>query len=284
MSFGKIILELVTVKRKKNNHLLENKVSEKDGGFVFQAILSHSVVWEIKDGHSNFNPKDTYAVLHQLDLFPDIKTISGDATLTYIILSEAAILKRKFDLASEIIKKTVNPKYGEEIEKLLTSSGNISTSDKIEINNKYFKNTYYSIKLTTNKIVFREVSTSSLSSGSPSITLKASTSLVESAFGKTVGTWSKFNLKIDGSSSLTIPGEKLSTMSAYDQIEKREDEIFKTLIPSVVLSFKADSVSVETYSNRSSGVAVIVDADYDSLFNKETKDLDKEKTETEKKI
>ena len=73
----------------------------KDGGFVFQAILSYRLTWQIVDGETRFDQKNVNARLHQVDVFPDLKFMQGWATLNYAVLSEVTLLKRKIDLATE---------------------------------------------------------------------------------------------------------------------------------------------------------------------------------------
>ena len=95
-----------------------DEASAKDGGFVFQAIISHDVKWEIVNGETKIDPKKINSTLHQVDVFPDIKLSEGSALSTYVMLSEVNILKRKFELASEALKKRIRPEYRQEIESL----------------------------------------------------------------------------------------------------------------------------------------------------------------------
>ena len=44
-----------------------DEASAKDGGFVFQAIVSHEVKWEIEDGETKIDPKKIL-VIHVLFL------------------------------------------------------------------------------------------------------------------------------------------------------------------------------------------------------------------------
>jgi hypothetical protein len=57
-----------------------------------------------------------------------------------VVLSEVNILKRKFELASEAIKKRINLEYAKELEEL-TKSGE-SFAKISELNQKHFKNTF----------------------------------------------------------------------------------------------------------------------------------------------
>jgi hypothetical protein len=251
-------------------------VAAKDGGFIFQAIISHDIKWEIVNGETKIDPKWVNSFLHQIDVFPDIKFTEGHATSTYVILSEVNILKRKFELASEAIKKIINPNYASEITALHNEG--LSNQKKFELNSKYFNNTYFEANLVTDKIVLREVSTSGLDTGSPKITLKVSTGMVNTLDGKPIQTWEKMKVKIDGSKSIIIPGvgeNSISTIKEYDDIENINDLIFRTILPSLILEYKGDRVAIETYSNRSSQLGVSTSIDYNNLFNVE--DVTKQK-------
>lgn len=241
-------------------------VSAKDGGFVFQAIISHAVKWEIDNGETRIDPKKIDAMLHQVDVFPDMKFTGGNALLTYVMLSEVNILKRKFELASEAIKKRIKPEYAEEI----SAESQISAQNRRMLNEKYFKNTYYEVNLTTDHLVLREVSTSGLDSGAPKITLKLSTGMVDTLDGQPTGTWERFNLKVDGTSSITIAGNgagSLSEIREKDNVENIDELIFRTIVPSLILDFRGDAVSIDTYSNRSAQAAFGAKIDYKNLFN-----------------
>jgi hypothetical protein len=247
-----------------------DEVGAKDGGFVFQAIISHEVKWEIYNGETRIDPKGINCVLHRLDLFPDLNFTEGFATSTYVILSEVNLLKRKFDLASEAIKKRLSPEYAQELEAL----GKAGTTEvkKQEINLKYFKGTYFEAVLKTNKIVLREVSSSGLDSGAPSVTLKISTGMVDTLDGAPTGSWENISLSVSGTKRLRIDNtteEKLSEIREFDEVENVNDLVFRTIIPSLILQFKGDSVAIDTYSNRSAEVAVGASVDYENLFNVE---------------
>ena len=195
------------------NRLFESNngsASAKDGGFVFQAIVSHKIQWKIVEGLTVFDPKHVNTELHTLDVFPDIKLKDGYATSTYVLLSEVNILKRKFDLASEAIKKILNPEYA----KYVNDPENVGLSnDKLQaMNHEYFSKTSYDISLLTNHIVLREVSTSGLVSGSPRITLKISTGMVDTLDGKRTPTWEAFRINIGGSYRGTIGSDKIATI------------------------------------------------------------------------
>lgn len=243
-----------------------DEASAKDGGFVFQAIVSHEIKWEIENGETRIDPKKINGFLHQVDVFPDIKFTDGTALSTYVILSEVNILKRKFEIASEAIKKRIKPEYASEF------SGEVASLKLKELNEKHFKNTYYEATLKTDHIVLREVSTSGLDSGRPKITLKLSTGMVDTLDGQPTGTWDRFSLTVDGSATLSIAGigeDSLSTIKERDNVENVDDPIFRTIVPSLILEFKGDAVSIDTYSNRSTQVAFGATIDYDNLFNVE---------------
>lgn len=254
--------------------LLEDKYGEeagaKDGGFVFQAIISHEVKWEIRDGEVKIDPKKINCTLHQVDVFPDIRFTNGSATSTYVILSEVNILKRKFEMASEAVKKRINPQYRQELETLLQTGE--TALQRQELNQKYFKNTYFEASLKTNRVVLREVSSSGIDSGSPRITLKLSTGMVDSLDNTPINSWDSFILNVDGSASITITNsgeDPISTIQETDSVENVNDLIFRTIIPSLVLEFKGDRVAIDSFTNRSARVASTLETDYDNLFNVE---------------
>lgn len=254
-------------RKSKMNELLESysgNTSAKDGGFVFQAIVSNSVSWSIKNGETVIDPKRIFCTLHQVDVFPDITLQSGEAGLAYVLLSEVNILKRKFELASEAIKKRIFPEYADAIASEIKSSADLK-----KVNDRFFNNTFFDVELTTDRLVLREVSTSGLDSGSPSITLKISTGMVDNLDGESIGTWDKFKIKVDGSATFEITNdlERISQIIEYDSVERVDDIIFRTIVPSLSLNFKGDRVSIDTYTNRSADVASILDTDYDNLFS-----------------
>jgi hypothetical protein len=88
----------------------------KDGGFIFQAILNYDLSWSIVDGRVELDQKNIQGWLKQVDVFPDMQFSEGYATLTYVILSEVNLLKRKFELASEAIKRLINSDYAKEMD------------------------------------------------------------------------------------------------------------------------------------------------------------------------
>lgn len=95
-----------------------DEISSKDGGFIFQAILNYDLSWSIIDGETALDQKNIQGWLKQVDVFPDMRFDEGHATLTYVILSEVNLLKRKFELASEAIKRLLNPDYAREMDGL----------------------------------------------------------------------------------------------------------------------------------------------------------------------
>ena len=341
------------------NLIFENQkasAAEKDGGFVFQAEISHSLTFYISDGFIvldprssfPFNKNDLYATLHQVDLFPDLNTKSGTATLTYVILSEINLLARKFELAAEKIKQKINPYYlesseeGSDFEEAqnippdrvdaaqavvqrpdssqpgtqpisriqpggqtalqnpgeinvapdqaegaedvapptsasnktyyadefgeLQKSGKLTRAKRKELNEKYFKGSNFKVTLMTDHIILREISTNSLQGGKPSITLKISTALADEAFGESIDNKEKFSIKVTSSintdvktriievTELTLTGEDVIGTGSmiYDEVDKQEEKIFETILPSILLTFDCDSLPVETFTNRSS--------------------------------
>jgi hypothetical protein len=315
----------------------------RDGGFIFQAILSYDLRWSIIDGDTAFDQDKVLGQLHRVDAFPDMQFNEGYATLSYVILSEVNLLKRKIDLASEIIKKKLNPEYAaaflkpkeEKIEqfvfpdqtafdppknpelgepqkrlpepqkqlgpgqkqlgpgqkmlepgqKMLPAGEEpVAESEQIthltaaqikELNEKYFKGTRYDIVFTATNIVLREVSTSGIDSGRPTVTLKLSTGMVDTLDGQAINNWNNFKVVATGqgqSIEINNTGEDpISKIMAYDTIENSNELIFRTILPSLILEFAGDRAQIDTYSNRSSLVAIRSTIDFESLFEPETK-------------
>jgi hypothetical protein len=313
----------------------------KDGGFVFQTILSYRLTWQIVDGETRFDQKNVNARLHQVDAFPDLKFMSGYATLNYAVLSEVTLLKRKIDLATEYIKGVVSEGYfnelnggdqieeepapedqkllpgGEEPKRLNQGQAMLNPGQKMldqgqkmlnqgqamlpagdvqesvvwtsaqrkEINDKYFKGTVIDVVFEANNIVLREVSSSSLDSGNPGVTLKLSTGMVDTLDGKPINSWDNFKVTANfrdsegNKTSKVIDNQSnppISRAIVFDSIDNDNELIFRTILPSVLLEFKGDAVKIDTYSNRSNQVAVRSSVDFDNLFNY---DSGKKKTE-----
>lgn len=393
----------------KAKKLFEKDASSlKDGGFIFQAIISHNLSFDIKDGYVVVAASTSYpfdkskinATLHQVDLFPDLRTESGTATLTYVILSEVNTLARKFELAAEAVKRNLinpaveverepvedetpgpddeiqgggvlqlnpppedktkvnvhipnrpeleqgktkttiditqkgetgnlslgrgnsnlltggktNPQlnspkgnpalgqpegrtpipplgesiqeakqgknkvtifYKDEVERL-EKEGRLTRSEIKRLNALFFKNTLYTVDLTTKDLHLREISTSGLDSGAPQIVLKISTSLQSEAFGKTVPTFENFKLVVSGLTSITVTGAEVANLEIFDPVEKKNDTIFRTILPSLILRFKTDVVPVETFSNKSSEIAANQGITYKDIF-----EFDEEREEVE---
>jgi hypothetical protein len=237
----------------------------KDGGFVFQAIVSHNVQWSIVNGEVKLSTDKIRSILHQVDVFPDMNFKEGWATSTYVTLSEVNILKRKFELASEAIKKLVNPEYS----KFLSDNGikkSLLNKEYSELTKKYFENTSYDVQLLTNNIVLREVSTSGLDSGTPKITLKLSTGMVDTLDGSPIGSWDSFKLNVAGPTNLKLTGDELSSISEYDSIDNMNEIIFRTILPSVTLDFVGDRVSIDRFSSRSAQSMIGSNIDFDNIF------------------
>lgn len=318
----------------------------KDGGFVFQTILSYKITWQIVDGETRFDQKNVNARLHQVDAFPDLKFMQGWATLNYAVLSEVTLLKRKIDLATEYIKGVVSEGYFNELkggdrmevekpdpedQKLLTGgeeqkllpgggeqkalnqgqkmlnpgqkmlnqgqvmlpAGEVkeaviwTSAQRKEINDKYFKGTLIDVSFEANNIVLREVSASSLDSGNPGVTLKLSTGMVDTLDGKPINSWDNFKVTATYTDKERNRVEKvidnkstppISRAIMFDSIDNDNELIFRTILPSVLLEFRGDSVKIDTYSNRSNQVAVRSNMDVDNIFTYES---GKKKTEIE---
>ena len=252
----------------------------KDGGFVFQATVSHEVNWEIVNGESRIDPKRINSRLHRVDVFPDMKFTEGWATSTYVVLSEVDLLTRKFKLASEAVKKRISPEYRKQLEGL---GKNASSSKLAELTALHFNNTYFEVSAIADHIVLREVSSSSIDSGVAKLTLKISTGLVDTLDGKSIKSWDNFKIKIDGSRSMVIrnDSEPIASIKEWDPVEKIEDSVFQTIMPSVILEFKGDKVPIDTYSNRSSGILVNSIVDYQNMFDVSDKPSTKEEASHE---
>jgi hypothetical protein len=335
-----------------------DETSIKDGGFIFQAILNYDLNWSIVDGHVSLDQKNIQGWLKQVDAFPDMRFNEGYATLTYVLLSEVNLLKRKFELASEAIKRIINPNYAREMDgetlstddsqevpkpvdgemdketlalpepekqkqlgpgqtmlnqgqsmlnqgqsmlnqgkprlnqgqsmlnagqKLLPGSTSESvinevlyttklTSNQIEaINDKYFKGTSFDVTFVANNIVLREVSTSGLDTGSPGVTLKLSTGMVDTLDGKAINSWDNFKVVVTSRLNTVVIDNsstpKISEILVYDAIDNSNELIFRTILPSVILEFKGDRVKIDNYSSRSSQISVRSNIDFDNLFN-----------------
>jgi hypothetical protein len=325
-----------------------DEIRLRDGGFIFQAILSYDLLWAIVDGETVFDQKDVSARLHQVDAFPDMKFQEGYATLTYVILSEVNLLKRKIDLANEEIKKRINPDYAAAFEAVIAGeplppetepekteepeepknpevpglpepqkglgkgqegldagqgqldqgqpqldkgqdqlnpgqkglpkpigesarTTYLTAAQRKELNDRYFSGTRFSVRFTTNRTVLREVSTSGIDSGNPRVTLKLSTGMVTTLDGAEINSWEGFSVAVSGGlTNNFIIDEKseppISKIIVYDPIENVNEQIFKTILPSLSLEFKGDAVQIDTYSNRSSQVAIKSTINFDSLF------------------
>ncbi len=247
------------------NEAYSTETSAKDGGAIFQAIVSHNLSWEIKNGDTVFNQDKINSILHRVDVFPDLNYKEGYATSTYYILSEVNILKRKFDLATESIKKQISSEYAAEIKS--------NPDGYSKITDQYFANTNFLVNFTTDKLTLREVSSSGIDSGSPSIVLKISTGLVDQLDGNKVETWNKFNVKVSGGGiNLNINNKSnspISKLMEYDEIDNKWDIVFQTILPSTVIEFIGDKVGIERYGSRSNVASFKSKVDVESLF-KET--------------
>jgi len=401
MKSGKTIDVPETEKRKMHN-LFEgaDDAAIKDGGFVFQAILSYDMRWSIVDGEAKYDQRWVEGKLHQVDIYPDLKFMEGYATLNYVILSEVNLFKRKLDLATEYIKMAFSKAYADEMNGIVATqpdqtngpitggipdvvdpdpddlanidftdalnktnqqtaaqvgnSGEISgtttagelgkgqaqlgeninesnlpatttaaglpatttaaglpatTTDaslpaatdepeskesepvKVEttppatkipltveqkkaINDKYFKNTNIKITFKADRIVLREISTSSVESSKPTCTLKLSTGMVDTLDGQSINSWDNFKVYASGGlfDGMTIDNKTeppISKATMYDPVDNLSELIFMTLLPSLLLEFSGDSVKIDTYSNRSAQVGFKANIDFDGIFKEQ---------------
>jgi hypothetical protein len=270
--------------------------SIKDGGFIFQAIINCDLRWSIIDGQVSFNQNNIQGWLKQVDVFPDMQFNEGYSTLTYVTLSEVNILKRKFELAGEALKRIINPTYAKEMTGEIVDTetppppteGNLNpensaekvdevlynsqlTSEKKQsVNDKYFRGTTFDVIFTINGIVLREVSTSGLDSGSPTVTLKLSTGMVDTLDGRPINSWDNFKVSVSsGADTWSVTNQsdpKISEILVYDPVDNVNELIFRTIVPSLLLEFKGDRVKIDNYSNRSSQISVRSNIDFDNLF------------------
>lgn len=226
------------------------EVSAKDGGIVFQAIVSHSMSWNIVNGQASFKQYKVNTKIHKIDVFPDLNFTEAKATSTYYILNEAIILKQKLDLLTEAIKKKLVSNYAGE---LMRQSGNNVTmiTDTMinEVSHTYFDGTSFTVNITSKDVVFRGVS-SRLDSGRPSIVFKASTHMVDTLENQTIDNWANINMTVSGNgASLVINNTsepKISQIQEYDRIQKRiEPSLVETILPSLILEFKGDSINTQ---------------------------------------
>lgn len=392
MKSGKTIDVPETEKRKMHN-LFEgaDDAAIKDGGFVFQAILSYDMRWSIVEGEAKYDQRWVEGKLHQVDIYPDLKFMEGHATLNYVILSEVNLFKRKLDLATEYIKMAFSKAYADEMNGIVATqpdqtngpitggipdvvdpdpddlanidftdalnktnqqtaaqvgnSGEISgtttsgelgkgqaqlgeninesnlpatttaaglpatTTDaslpaatdeperkesepvKVEttppatkipltveqkkaINDKYFKNTNIKITFKADRIVLREISTSSVESSTPTCTLKLSTGMVDTLDGQSINSWDNFKVYASGGlfDGMTIDNKTeppISKATMYDPVDNLSELIFMTLLPSLLLEFSGDSVKIDTYSNRSAQVGFKANIDFDGIFKEQ---------------
>jgi hypothetical protein len=274
-----------------------DEISSKDGGFIFQSIVDYSLSWSIVDGETVIDQNTISGWLNRVDIFPDMQFTEGSATLTYVILSEVNLLKRKFELASEAIKRLINPQYAKEMEggqpenkenqnlpepvednlKLDNNELNevlfttkLTSAQINEINNRYFKNTKYTVNFKIDNLVLREVSTSGLDTGSPNITLKLSTGMVDTLDGTAINNWDNFKVSVSGPQLITLTNTtepKISEILVYDPIENINELIFRTIVPSLILDFRGNKTQIDNYSKRSTQVSVRSTIDFDNLFN-----------------
>ena len=143
------------------------------------------------------------------------------------------------------------------------------------LNEKYFKGTKYDIVFTVNNLVLREVSTSGLDSGKPTVTLKLSTGMVDTVDGKEINNWNNFKIVIMGNGvSMTIDNteeDPISKIVTYDPVDNMTEPIFRTILPSLIIDFTGDRVAIESFTNRSSEVAIRSAIDFDGLFEPDSK-------------
>jgi len=244
------------------------EVSAKDGGILFQTILSHNLNFNIVNGNIKFEQYKVDTTLHELDVFPDLNFTKASATSTYYILSEAVILKQKLDLLTEYLKKQLVRDYEQDL--LSSTNNNINNLTDTIINSstsKYFEGTNFKVNIGTKRLVFRGVA-SSLDSGIAKVVLKASTHMVDTLENQTIDNWKNVNLSVSGNgANLQINDSNgISNIKEYDRVDGRmENSLIELLLPSIIISLKGDSVETSK----------IWSGDEESLNNLLSKHIDK---------
>lgn len=164
--------------------------------------------------------------------------------------------------------KILPPAVGESVQEIRQ----LTAAQKQAINDKYFKGASFDVVFTIDKVVLREVSTSGLDSGNPSVTLKLSTGMVDTLDGKKINSWNGFKVVVTGDgANLTIDNtgdDPISKITTLDEGNVTE-QIFLTIPPSLILEFAGDKVAIDSFSSRSSQVAVRSAIDFDNLFEPE---------------
>lgn len=246
-------------------------VSARDGGVIFQVILSHDISWSISEGQTKFEQYKVNTTIHEIDVFPDLNFKKGSATSTYYILSEAVLLKQKLDLLTEFIKKQLVKDYEDEVLSMASNRyENITDLIIKESTEKYFKGTNFKVNIKTNRLVFRGVA-SSLDSGSPKIVLKASTHMVDTLENQTIDNWGNVNLNVSGNgANLTITqgsNIRISEIREYDRVENKfENSLVELILPSLILKFTGDPVETEKiWSGDEEASANLLDSQIEKL-------------------
>ena len=150
----------------------------------------------------------------------------------------------------------------------------LTVEQKKAINDKYFRNTNIKITFKADRIVLREISTSSVESSTPTCTLKLSTGMVDTLDGQSINSWDNFKVYASGGlfDGMTIDNKTeppISKATMYDPVDNLSELIFMTLLPSLLLEFKGDSVKIDTYSNRSAQVGFKAEIDFDGIFKEQ---------------
>lgn len=255
-------------------------VSAKDGGVIFQVILSHDISWNIVDGITKFEQYSVNTAIHEIDVFPDLNFKKAQATSTYYILSEAVLLKQKLDLLTEYVKKQLVKDYEEQL--MSQASNRVENVTDIiikEATEKYFEGTNFKINIKTNRIVFRGVA-SSLDSGSPKIVLKASTHMVDTLEGQTIDNWNAVNMTVTGNgANLTVSQNstpKISELTEYDRVDNKfEPSLVELILPSLILKFTGDPVETQKiWSGDEEASANLLDSQIEKLTRKSGADTD----------
>lgn len=252
MQFGKTIQELgIPLKRTNTVKIYEyEEVSAKDGGIVFQAILSHDMTWKIIDGRASFKQYNVNTKVHKVDIFPDLNFTEGYATSTYYILNEAILLKQKLDLLTEALKKTLVSDYERDLRHQSNNNPVLVTDTMIsQLTHKYFDGTEFNVRITSKNIVFRGVA-SRLNAGRSKIVFKASTHMVDTLENQKINNWDNLALSISGNGANIILASdtepKVSQIQEYDRIHKKiEPSLVETILPSLILEFKGDSIDTQ---------------------------------------
>ena len=98
--------------------------------------------------------------------------------------------------------------------------------------------------------------------------------MVDTLDGQSINSWDNFKVYASGGlfDGMTIDNKTeppISKATMYDPVDNLSELIFMTLLPSLLLEFKGDSVKIDTYSNRSAQVGFKAEIDFDGIFKEQ---------------